>query len=63
VSEPPLTVGVLGAMVASVKKAVDPRKVVGIWAVPRFRRDGTVEEWGILGVVTAPCGLADSGRL
>lgn len=58
-----LTVKVLEEMQQKVNDTVDPRKVVGIWACPRMSRYGTVEEWKIIGVVTAPCSLHDRGRL
>ena len=57
-----LTKDIFNDMVKAAR-IVDPRKVVGIWAVPRLRRDATVEEWVILGVVTMPCAMGDPARL
>ena len=58
-----MTKDVLDELIAATREVADPRKVVGIWAVPRLRRDLTVEEWKIIGVVTEPCAMTDKGRL
>ena len=58
-----LTVDVLESLRKCAEAVADPRKVVGIWATPILRRDNTVEEWKLIGVVTAPCALSDRGRL
>jgi hypothetical protein len=59
----PLDLGMLEDMKKLALLIADPRKIVGIWAIPRLRRDNTVEEWKLIGVVTEPCAMTDPGRL
>jgi len=58
-----LTAAVFDALARSVAERVAPRKITGILAMPRLRRDLSVDSWFLYGVVMEPCALADRGRL